>query len=142
MRKYKYTWVSLYLGMLDELYCRNHGLWSDSLLKEYLMVLPYLKGLSIHLGVILMVNVFWLFMKYKGFISLLWFTFWVKDHYKWYKSTFLGRKIGNVYFVLFCRFFKRKIWSRHSKTLLWRYVQNLKKIIIDLSSPHKTIQLK
>ena len=45
MRKYKYTCVSLYWGHAEYWFVSyKHGLWSDSFLKDYLMVLPYLKG--------------------------------------------------------------------------------------------------
>jgi hypothetical protein len=37
-------------------YCSKHGLWSDSFHKEYLMVLPYLKG-SLYIVVLFIVIV-------------------------------------------------------------------------------------
>jgi hypothetical protein len=52
--------------MLDvDLYCSKHGLWSDSFHKEYLMVLPYLKGSSLYSCVVYGVNVL-VFLKFKG----------------------------------------------------------------------------
>jgi hypothetical protein len=45
--------------------CRKHGLWSDSFHKEYLMVLPYLKGSSLYILVLFMVNVL-VSLEFKG----------------------------------------------------------------------------
>ena len=44
MRKYIYTWVSLYERHVEYWFVLyKHDLWTDSFLKDYLMVLPYLK---------------------------------------------------------------------------------------------------
>jgi hypothetical protein len=40
---------------------RKHGLWSDSFQKEYLMMLPYLKGSSLYHCVVYGVNEFDIF---------------------------------------------------------------------------------
>jgi hypothetical protein len=60
---------------LDVLYCSKHGLWSDSFHKEYLMVLPYLKG-SLYIIVLFMVNVL-VSLEFKRFIyEVLCVEFW------------------------------------------------------------------
>jgi hypothetical protein len=60
MRIYKYmsTIASKHVGCCL-LYCTKHDLGSNSFLKEYLMVLPYPKGLSLDSCVVYCVNVFW-----------------------------------------------------------------------------------
>jgi hypothetical protein len=57
MRKYKYMSIIVLEVYWFILFCSNPSFWSDFFHKEYLMVLTYLKGSSLYILVLFMVNV-------------------------------------------------------------------------------------
>jgi hypothetical protein len=62
------------------------------------MVLPYLKGSSLYILVLFMVNVL-VSLEFKGLFKVLWLFSLIsfKVYYKWYQSSFLGMKWENFW---------------------------------------------
>jgi hypothetical protein len=78
------------------------------------MVLPYLKGSSLYILVLFMVNV-WIYLVFKGLslkLNGLSSLISIKVYYKWYHRYFLGTK-WEIFFS-FCIFFVEKGGRKHS----------------------------
>jgi len=107
-------------------------------------VLPYLKGSSLYIILLFIMNVLvylafkGLFMNLRNIFSLISLNF----YYKWHSRSFLGMK-WEIRFSSFCIFLtKKKRGHKRSSRFMKLCVNNLKKPMVYLNSSWKNTQLK